>query len=52
MGDFNSAECLGYTVTWKPVKSERVDAKALKAEEPEVYAKYIKTVNSRRFSIK
>lgn len=52
MGDFNSAECFGHIVTWKPVKSERVDAKALKAEEPEVYARYAKTVNSRRFSIK
>lgn len=52
MGDFNSAECFGHIVTWKPVKSERVDAKALKAEEPEVYAKYVKTTTSRRFSVK
>lgn len=52
MGDFNSAECLGHTVTWKPLKSERVDAKVLKQQEPEVYAEYAKTITSRRFSVK
>lgn len=27
-------------VTWKPQTSRRIDSKALKAEEPEIYAKY------------
>ena len=29
MGDYNTAKCQGYTVSWKPVTSERLDTKAL-----------------------
>ena len=52
MGDYNSAKCQGYTVSWKPVTSERLDSKALKEAEPELYAKYVKSSTSRRFSVK
>lgn len=52
MGDYNVATCLGHTVSWKPVTSERFDSKAFKEAEPELYAKYTKTSTSRRFQIK
>ena len=40
MGDYNSAKCLGHTISWKPVTSERFDSKALKTAEPELYTKF------------
>ena len=52
MGDYNSAKCQGYTVSWKPVVTERFDSKSFKEAEPELYAKYVKSSSSRRFSIK
>ena len=52
MGDYNSAKCQGYTVSWKPVTTERLDTKALKEAEPQIYAKYVKSSTSRRFSVK
>lgn len=52
MGDYNVATCLGHTISWKPVSSERFDSKAFKEAEPELYAKYTKTSTSRRFQIK
>ena len=52
MGDHDKATCLGHTISWKPVTSERLDSKALKESEPEVYAKYAKSSTSRRFSIR
>lgn len=52
MGDYDSAKCLEYTVSWKSVTSERLDTKALKEAEPEIYAKYVKTSKSRRFTLR
>lgn len=52
MGDYDKATCLGHSISWKPVSSERLDAKALKENEPEIYAKYVKTSVSRRFTLK
>ncbi len=52
MGDHNKASCGEHTVSWTPVTSERLDTKKLKEEQPEVYTKYVKNSNSRRFSIK
>lgn len=52
MGDHNTAKCKEYTVSWKPVTSERLDTKALKEELPEVYEKYAKSSTSRRFTMK
>ncbi len=40
------------TVSWKTVKSERLNSKLLKAEHPDIYKKYLETSVSRRFSIK
>lgn len=52
LGDYDKGSCMGHTITWKPVTSERLDTKALKESEPDVYAKYVKNSTSRRFSIK
>lgn len=52
MRDYDKAKCLEHTVSWKPVTSERLDSKALKEAEPEVYQKYVKTSTSRRFTVK
>lgn len=52
MKDYNKARCLQHSISWKPVSSERLDSKLLKAEMPEVYAKYAKTTTSRRFQIR
>lgn len=52
MGDYDKAKCLNHTISWKSVSSERVDTKALKEEQPEIYQKYVKTSKSRRFTLK
>ncbi len=52
MGDYDRAKCQEYTVSWKPVTSERLDSKALKEKEPEVYARYAKASTSRRFTVR
>ena len=52
MGDYDKAICLGHIISWKPVSSERLDSKALKEAEPEIYEKYVKKSISRRFTIK
>ena len=52
MGDYDKATCLGHSISWKTVSSERLDSKALKEAEPEIYAKYVKTSVSRRLTIK
>lgn len=52
MGDYDKASCMGHSITWKPVTSERLDTKALKEKEPEIYSKYAKSSTSRRFTLK
>lgn len=52
MGDYDKAKCLNHTISWKSVSSERLDTKALKEEQPELYKKYVKTSKSRRFTLK
>jgi len=39
-------------ITWKSVSQERIDGKALKAEQPTVYSQYANKSSYRRFSIK
>ncbi len=51
-GDYDKASCMGHSITWKPVTSERLDTKALKEKEPEIYSKYAKSSTSRRFTLK
>ena len=52
LGDYDKATCMGHNISWKPVSTERLDTKALKEAEPEIYAKYVKTSVSRRFTLK
>lgn len=52
LGDYDKATCLGHTISWKPVTSERLDSKSLKENEPEIYAKYCKNSTSRRFTLR
>lgn len=52
LGDYDKATCMGHSISWKPVSTERLDTKALKEAEPEIYAKYAKTTVSRRFTLK
>ena len=44
-------ETAHYKVTWKPVASTRLDTKALKAERPEIYARYASETVTRRFTV-
>ncbi len=52
MGDNNFGESEHFTVSYKPSKSVRLDTKRIKAEAPEIYEKYGKETESRRFLIK
>jgi len=52
MGDYDKAKCLDHMITWKAVSCDRLDTKALKEEQPEIYKKYVKTTKSRRFTVK
>lgn len=42
---------LDYKITYKAVTSSRLDSKALKADQPELYAKYTKQTTARRFCL-
>ena len=52
MGEAEIAENEHFRVSWKTVNSSRLDEKLLKAEMPETYEKYKKSVSSRRFTVK
>lgn len=52
MGDAEIAENDRYRITWKNSRTERLDTKALKQEQPEIYRKYAKTAEGRRFLVK
>ena len=41
---------LDYKITYKAVTSSRLDSMALKADQPELYAKYTKQTTARRFT--
>lgn len=52
MEDNEVATINNLTITWKSSVSERIDTKKLKEEQPEIYNKYLKKINMRRFMIK
>ncbi len=52
MGDAEVAENGSFRVSWKNSSSARLDTKTLKAEQPDIYERYSKTIQSRRFLIK
>lgn len=39
-------------ITWKTISQERLDGKALKADQPSLYSKYVNQHSYRRFSVK
>lgn len=41
----------GRTVTWKPVSRSAIDAKRLKAEQPDIYSSYLTESSYRRLSV-
>ena len=52
LADYNSAKCLGHTINWKPVSTQRIDTKALAEKYPEIAEKFTKTTVSRRFTLR
>lgn len=52
MGENETAESSRYQVKWSSLETGRLDTKRLKAEEPEVYEKYLRYISSRRFTVK
>ena len=52
LGDAEKAEGEGFRVAWKNVLTNRVDTERLKKEEPKIYEKYQRPVNSRRLTVK
>ena len=52
MQDASYAVAEDYRISWVQSNQNRIDAKRLKEEQPEIYNHYIKEVTSRRFSVK
>lgn len=52
MGEAERAENEKYLVSWKSVITNRVDTKLLKTEQPDIFNKYLRESQSRRFTIK
>ncbi len=46
------AENENFLVSWKNSTTNRIDTKRLKAEMPDIYARFLNTVKSRRFIVK
>lgn len=51
MGDAEELRAGEYRVTWKAVKSSRVDTAALRAAAPELVERFTKTTTARRFCV-
>lgn len=52
LGEYETGKVGDRLVTWKTVRSQRLDSKALKAAHPEIYREFSKESSYRRFSIK
>ena len=51
MGDSESIQAGEYKITWKPVKSSRIDTAALKKALPDVAERFTKETTIRRFTV-
>ena len=51
MKDSEHITVCGYVVNWVKVITNRLDTSRIKTELPDIYKKYIKETQSRRFSI-
>ena len=52
MSDAESALCSDYEVSWKNVTTSKLDVERIKLEQPDIYKKYLKEFQSRRFTVK
>jgi len=52
MGDNDKLEIAGHIISYSRYTEKRLDWTALKLEEPELYQKYVRENERRRFSIK
>ena len=51
MGESEELRAGEYKVTWKPIKSARLDSAALNKALPAIYQAFVKTTTTRRFSV-
>ena len=51
MGDSEAVQAGEYKITWKPVKSSRIDTAALKKALPDVAERFTKETTVRRFTV-
>ena len=51
MGECEALRAGEYTVTWKPVKSVRIDTKALREALPDIARAFTKETTTRRFIV-
>ena len=51
MGDSEAMRAGEYTITWKPVKTARIDTKALKTALPDVAQRFMVENTTRRFCV-
>ena len=51
MGDQETLLAGEYSISWKPVKSSRLDTTALRKALPDVAAAFTKTTTTRRFCV-
>jgi putative phage-type endonuclease len=52
IGDADGGKASGYTVWWRTQNRTALDSSKLKKNDPEVYAKYLKTTSYRKFEVK
>lgn len=51
MGDSEAVQAGEYRITWKAVKTARIDTKALKKALPDVAERFTKETTTRRFCV-
>ena len=49
MGDSEELRAGEYSITWRPVKTARIDTTALKKALPEIAERFMKSTTNRRF---
>lgn len=52
MAEAETATCGDYEVMWKNISTSKLDVGRIKQEQPDIYNKYLKEIQSRRFTVK
>ena len=52
MGDTEIVETANYRITWQTIFSKRFDSKAFKAAHEKLYNQFVKSSESKRFTVK